>query len=419
MTAVAFASTRSQGIVRPHIVGWTLVAAVTFNAVLALINAHVFALSRNHVMLAEAIIICVIVAMIAFRATRPMLRWISLLLIVVGLGIVLGLLNGSIDPKYIRDVVLIPVFILFGMLYARHDILKPVAFLQAIVFVILMFEGLSPQLYGTTFNIIAYYINTRDFVEAAFWNPEFLLFLSATRPVERFMMSFLELHRLSSIFLEPVSLGNYVVIITIFIVTFWRRMSNWQKLFFILTTFAILVGSDGRLALVTCFIVIAGYFVFPRMPAYSNVLYLPVLLALSALWVFLMQIPAEGDTFPGRVSFSLDLLSHLDVAALIGLDQRISVFSADSGIVYFIVTQSLIGVVIIWLFVALGLPQDNRERVLFVHATCLYLPLNLLVSYSLFSIKTASLLWFVYGYLYAQSMIERSAGAGRRRIARW
>lgn len=417
MTTVAYASARSEGIGLRQVVGWTLVAAVTFNAVLALVNAHLVAISRTHVMLVEAMIVGVILATVAFRATRPMLRWIALLLIVVSLGFILGFFNSTIDPKYIRDVVLIPIFILFGMLYARYNILKLFIFIQAVVFGVLVFEGASPQFYGMTFNVISYYVNTRDFVEAAFWNPEFLLFLSATRPNERFMMSFLELHRLSSVFLEPVSLGNYVVIITIFVVTFWRRMSDAQKLFFVVTTFAILVGSDGRLALVTCLVVVVGCFVFPRLPIYSNVLYLPVLFTVAALWVFWMQIPSEGDNFPGRVSLSINLLLDLDVAALIGLDQRLSRFFADSGIAYFVATQSLVGVIVIWLFVALGLPHDSRERIIFAHAACLYLPLNLLVSYSLFSIKTASLLWFVYGYLYAQSMLARFPSVVQRRSA--
>jgi hypothetical protein len=38
-----------------------------------------------------------------------------------------------------------------------------------------------------------------------------------------------------------------------------------------------------------------------------------------------------------------------------------------------------------------------------VHGICLYLSLNLTVSYSMFSIKTAAPLWFIYGWVAAQA----------------
>jgi putative polymerase len=131
-------------------------------------------------------------------------------------------------------------------------------------------------------------------------------------------------------------------------------------------------------------------------------LYMPIVLIIVALAVQLLQIPPEGDTFPGRVSQSMNFMSWIDLGGLMGLSQYMSVMFADSGIAYFVATQSLAGVVIIWLFVAFGMKQNTREQIIFLHGACLYLPLNLLISYSLFSIKTAALLWFVYGYLCAR-----------------
>jgi putative polymerase len=85
-----------------------------------------------------------------------------------------------------------------------------------------------------------------------------------------------------------------------------------------------------------------------------------------------------------------------------GLDALSADGAADSGIAYFILTQSSIGVAVIWLSICF-LPSSRAfASRAYVHAIAIFIPLNLMVSYSFFSIKVASLIWFCYGYLYAR-----------------
>jgi putative polymerase len=395
------------------LVGATLLAAIVFNPVLAFINAGIMGIGRNHVAAAEMLVVAFALMLIAFNARRIMLPWIGLLAGMAGAGIFFGLVNYEMELRYIRDIVNIPIFVLLGMLFVRGDIVRLIIFVQLLVLTVLLFEGLLPREFGTTFDIISYYVNTRGFSEELFWNPDSTLFVSATRPGERFMLSFLEIHRLSSLFLEPVSLGNYTVIMIIFIVAFWRRMSFLQKAFLVGSTLIILVGSDGRLALVIGVIIIAGSFVYTRLPAFSHIIYLPAAVLAAALIVSLLGIRSGADDFPGRVAFSMDMLATLDLSAMMGLSQYTSVRYDDSGIAYFIVTQSILGVTAIWLFICLIFSQKTRTNIIFIHGIAIYISLNLLVSYSLFSIKTASLLWFIYGYLHAEEVEAGSEQDGR------
>src|SRR5262249_31305267 len=153
--------------------------------------------------------------------------------------------------------------------------------------------------YSRTFDVLSYYVNTRNFSLSDFWNQGSTLFVSATRPDERYLFGFLNVHRASSVFLEPVSLGNYAIVATMFILAFWRDMSGAMKVFFTVTTLGILVGSDGRLAAITCAVLVFGYFIFPLLPRYSNMFYLPGAILISVAAVTWLGLQNSADDLPG------------------------------------------------------------------------------------------------------------------------
>ena len=329
-----------------------------------------------------------------------MLPWTILFVLILLLHLVLALANEAFSPKFIRGAIDIPVFVALGMVYARGNIVRLFFFIQCVVFFVLLVEVLFVDVYSWAFDIIKYYVNTRGYTDQDFWDQSSALFISASRPDERFLFSFLNIHRASSIFLEPVSLGNYSIVATVFTLAFWRDMSRWVRIFFVATTLIILVGSDGRLAAVTCLVLVLGCFIFPLLPRYSNVLYLPAMLLLSGIIVAWFGLQDSGDDFSGRLVTSIDLLTSLDIKTLLGLDpEKLRLGAADSGISYFIITQSVFGLAAIWLFVCLVPRYHDRRSTIFVHCICIYIAFNLLVSYSLVSIKTAALMWFMYGYL--------------------
>jgi putative polymerase len=376
-----------------------VVVAITFNAILAIVNAHVVALSQLHVSLIEVAINGLAIAVIALNLRASMLPWAILLAMSLMLHLALAVANQAFNPKFIRDAIEIPVFIALGMVYARGNVVRLLLYIQCIVLLVLFFELLFPDAYSRIFDILSYYINTRNFSLRDFWNQDSSLFVSATRPDERFLLGFLNIHRASSIFLEPVSLGNYAIVVTAFTLAFWREMTATKKVFFTITTLIMIVGSDGRLAAITCTALVLGSFIFPLLPRFSNVFYLPGALLLCVTVVVGFGLRAVGDDFSGRLAGSINFLTSLNGPALLGSHPEQSAFAVDSGISYFIITQSVFAPAVIWLFVCLIPRYQDRRSTIFVHSICIYIAVNLLVSYSLFSIKTAALMWFIYGYL--------------------
>lgn len=389
-----------------------VIVAVCFNALLAIVNGHGVQLSRGSIVFVEIAIYGAALAVIVFNADRKMQPWFLLAFFIVSMGMLLALGNSNFNAKYPRDVLVIPVFVMLGMTWQPKSLARPIVVLQSIVAGVAFVEAFLPGTYADAMQIVKYYINTRDFAASAFWNSESTLFVSATRPGERFF-SFINLPRLSSVFLEPVSLGNYCVIIVIFVVACWQNLTVRTRAYLIVTTLALLVGCDGRLAAISIVIVTAGMLFFGNVSSRWSILYMPAILLVSALFVASSNIDPHADNFSGRLAGSIAMLSSVDTLGLLGLNTDLSVMAADSGISYFIITQSLLGVVVIWSAVCL-LPLGYRLATRrYVHGITIFVPLTLMVSFSFFSIKVASLMWFLFGYFFMLDYAEElSAPAG-------
>ena len=370
---------------------------------------------RVHVVLAEIAVYAGALAIIVFRADRNMWPWLLLTVFIVLMGLLIALGNGEFNPKYIRDVLVIPVFIMLGMTYRGDNFVRPFLVLHTIIFVVAVVEVLSPDTYAEIFKVLDYYVNTRDFSTNSFWNADSNLFVSATRPGARFF-SFVDWHRLSSIFLEPVSLGNYCFVATILIVTCWYDLTASARSYCIASTLVLLAGCDGRLAATSILIVLFALIFVHNLSSRWSALYLPIVLLLSTGCVWTLNTSDIIDDFGGRVAGTIDALSRIDAYGLFGLNVSAADSAVDNGIVYFILSQSIIGVVVIWLTVCLfarGLTASSRA---YVHAIAIFIPLNLLVSYSFFSIKTASLIWFFYGHLYIEDLADKAAFLGDEEV---
>src|SRR5262249_1923771 len=276
------------------------------NAALAIVNAHLRPLSELNVSLGEAAISGLALAVIGLNLRASMLPWAILFILSLLLQFALALANQAFNPKFTRDAIDIPIFVALGMVYARGNIVRLFFYIQCAVFLVLLVELLFLNVYSSTFDILSYYVNTRNFSAQDFWNQGSTLFVSATRSSERYLFGFLDIPRASSVFLEPVSLGNYTIVATAFILSFWREMSRVMRIFFIVTTMMILVASDGRLAAITCIVLVFGSFIFPLLPRYSNVLYLPGMLLLSGTTVTWLGLQNSTDDIPGRLAGSID-----------------------------------------------------------------------------------------------------------------
>jgi putative polymerase len=401
-----------QNTVLKYVAGGVLFAALCFNPLLAIVNANIVPLTQNIVVLSEMIIVSVIALLVISRLTPIYLPWLAMSCFIILLGFLISATAVLVNPdfgmtlniKAIRDMLLIPVFIMAGIVYAQYggNMLRLFLALHTLVLLVTFFEAFAIDAYGQFFNVMAYYINTRDFEAESFWNPDSILFISATRPDLRFLFNSLNLHRMSSLFLEPVSLGNYVIIATAVAAAFWKQCSRMIKIYLPVSIFILLVASDGRLATVACLAILIVMAIVQLLPRYSYALYLPATVLFAFIAVWLLGFQPTGDNFPGRIAFSVQFLQNLSFIDYLGFNPEAYSASEDSGVSHLVLNQSLPGFIIIWALIMFLHPQRTRTSIVFMHGLSLYFALSLIVSYAPISIKTAALLWFVYGFTYAK-----------------
>jgi putative polymerase len=378
------------------IIAALVLAAVLFNAGLSLVNAHVLPLSSAHVIAAEVLVLAACMGVISLSLRQDDRPWLLLMAAILWLGLTSSLMREQLAAKSIRDVAIIPIFVMLGLRYAGSPV-RLFTRIQLVVLAVVLVEALDQSLFAQLFSVKSYYINTRDFSDASFWNQMSELFVSATRPGERFL-PFFDLHRMSSIFLEPVSLGNYVCIVTIFLVAYWAALTRGQQLWFVVSTVLLLVACDGRLATVTSLAIVGLGLIAGKLPRRLSAAYLPGAVLAACVYVLLFAPDATGDNFTGRLATMVKYLSNLSLADLAGASPASTIGRHyDSGVTYLIVTQTIVGAALLWTLIAFVPRLRDRRQAVIVHGTCLFVAFNLLISYSLFSIKTAALLWFLYG----------------------
>jgi putative polymerase len=186
-------------------------------------------------------------------------------------------------------------------------------------------------------------------------------------------------------------------------------MSLGMMSYLVLSTLALLIGCDGRLAAVSIVIIVIAVPFLRNLSSRWSVFYLPIVLVLSAGLVCGFDLDPANDNFSGRLAGSIGTLSQVGLAGLAGLDAASSDRAADSGIAYFLLTQSAVGVTIIWLAVCLVPGGRIYSMRLYTHGIAIFIPLNLMVSYSFFSIKVASLIWFSYGYYFSKDCASEAS----------
>jgi putative polymerase len=391
-----------------------VLGSVLFNAVLAIVNGHVTSLGSAPVIACEVALVAAAHAVALTHYRREMLPWYLLMGVFAFIAVYRSLALAEPDVKYLRDVMIIPTFVVLGMTFDVSRLNRIVLTIHAIILAVMLFEAIDTSAYSELFRIQDYYISTRGYDVTSFWNSDSDLYVSATRPDER-MFSFIDLHRLSSAFLEPVSLGNYCIIITAYLSARFRRMSRGALWFMIGGNLLMIIGCDGRLAAASSVIIIAATMIAPRLPRHSFILYAPGIVLCAFVLVHMLGLQAGPDNFSGRIAHTVRLLEDYGVPEFLGVSNQYMSRAVDSGLGYLITTQSIVGSVVLYLVFALASADQTREQRRFNHAACLYLGLSLIVSFAFLTIKTAALLWFVHGTLQRRRSRE---GVGAKQAAR-
>ena len=402
---------------------WVLLAlvlgAVSFNLFLCFANTNLVAISNLHVMACEVLIIS-IVFLVSYRSLDQihlilLAGTILLALAFASFRVAIGT-EDSIDVKFARDLIIPIAFFLLGL--RARDARSADVVVQAaagMVLVLALFEYFFVETYTQFFNVAKYYI-ARGTMEAKQALQSADLFISGIRPAGadggRNLLPFLGDHRASSLFLEPVSLGNFGILVFV-----WGliRSRFGPKLYLgiMATGMALIVLADSRFGAYFCVIAIA-FAMLPQIYSTIGASILPLAaLALLAFIPFILtgsydpQHRYIDNGFLGRLVLSGQILSEFDVWNWLGLKPpRIQAF--DSGYAYIISGIGVIGLAIFW-YVFLSIPGPDRQFYTFRNLAAMYYGVMLCVSNSSFTIKTASLLWFLIGVL-SHSRSERPVG---------
>lgn len=309
--------------------------------------------------------------------------------------------SGVADIKPVRDLLIPIAFFVLGAgtpnLKMADRIVRVVA---AIVVVVGLFEYLLPDVYTRFFNIASFYIE-RGAMDMAQAQQSSSLFVSGMRPEGagggRNLLPFLGNHRVSSIFLEPVSAGNFGIIV--FLWALIRSLMERRLFWGLLSASAfVIVMSDSRFGAYFCAIALA----FAVVPAAIRLIMVAAAPALGLLTIVLMPelLSAQfgmSNGFVGRIIMSGHILDRFDALMWLGL-RAPPFMTADSGYAYSIASIGLPGIAIFWTML-LATEGRNRYFYLLRDLAAAYVAFLLCISNSPYTIKTGALLWFLAGVL--------------------
>jgi len=386
----------------PRMPIFLLYGGVFYNSVLAIVNAHVAQFGQGVVMGAEALILVAAVAYLS-RRLEAMREHILLIgapvLVYTLLFIWVSVANESFYLKSLRDIFIIFIFYLLGTQCSSGQLIRAFRLITLVTIAVLLVEGFAVELYAGIFKPALYYANTRGIEKAAVDSTG--LFRNAFVFEGRFSYGLFGQRRLSSIFLEQVSLANYAIVLSIFVMTFWTRLGAWDKSLFVGAIAIMIMSTSSRMGTFMCLLMPLGYVIFPFLPRYSFLFVMPLVLIGSFLFFYNPYAPVRlaADDFNGRVEHTVTMLAAMDLLDLLAgnigqMDQ-----APDSGYAYFVYSQTIFGLIYFWYFLATIFPSHTDVEKRFAMGASLFISTSLLVAASIFTTKVSAPLSLVAGYL--------------------
>lgn len=398
MSAVAlpsYAAIEERAATARLLAGALVFGGVVFNFVLCIVNAKIFAISPAIVMLAEMGLIGASLALTARHTTALMIVLVGFL----SYAAFLSAMRASVDAKAVRDVIIPITFLFLGRRFGSAtmgDRLVNLCVWTVLIVGVCEYSFLTQYL--KIVDIRAYYVARGTVDPASIDTTGTGLFASGIRPEGRTLLPFLGAHRVSSIFLEPVSMGNFGAVVFSWIAL--RNFSSPSRLAVaLLPAVAVFIMADARFGLMvslTCLII------YPLARRIGRiVLLLAPFIVIVALAVngFINADVIWDNGLKGRMILSGQMLSHLDFWEAMGFIP-VTRFVSDSGYTYTLAKFGLLGCIGLWSLFALA-PTASEQAWRYRLFVGFYITSLLIISDSVYSIKTGALVWFLSGCLEA------------------
>lgn len=373
-----------------------LIAATVYQSFLCLVHTHLFRATTSMVGLAE-LSIYVVAAFLLFK--RIELSLMALITVFGSYLLLLGLLRGTLDLKSFRDIYSLVIFFYLGRNYGDVPFADRV--LKIIIYIVLavgFFELLFVDIYSRLFNVYSYYVSQGSVLATTNWAEGSTLALNGIRPagIGRTILPFLlGSHRVSSVFLEPVSLGNFAVIVAAW--GLCKPRSEWRAMLFFCVASAVMITlADSRYGMVAVLLIALVRLTFA---GFANRLFilLPFVCVLILILFGLFYSRAHySDNIPGRLYSSGVTLVRFGVGELFGLANYGRNYG-DMGYSIVLTRFGLIGCAALWIALWMVKMRDEsgeKFRTYVVTYMCLILCIS---GTSLFALKSAGILWFLFG----------------------
>ena len=388
-----------------------VIAATGFNMVLCFFATHVHPVSAAEVTVVELAILGA--ALLAVWRTVDRDTW-CIAGLTVGWIAVAHIIDSRLGPTTLVALAIPPVFFALGRRYGNPERGDRVVLVLTLAVVALgLFELLDLAAFERLFDVIGYYVNKGGADRSQLSVTGTHLFVSGVRPSSegRSLLPALGDHRVSSLFLEPVSAGNFAVVAALWAMA---RLPAQPRRHYAVLALAVVVAvlADSRLAIGSglCVALALGT---PLPRARAALLALPLVLVAALVLIGWTSAPRGiDDTLGGRLYSSGTLLASWNVAQWLGVAWSQGI--EDSGYAQLFTGLGVLPAAALWSLVALRTePTALAERVRC--GLAVYLALSLCITGSVLSIKTGALAWFLYGA--SQTFLPRAPA--RRATARF
>lgn len=387
---------RPSAVRRPDVhTMWTLAAGavvvgtVVFNFLLAFVNTRLFGVSQNLVMLAELVLISATLVLAVDRRAGLY----TLLAVYLAYMLLILSLRPELDLKAIRDGLIPIAFYFLGRKMIRiEDVDRVVLACAGIVVAIGLFEYFLLDAFIANVNVLKYYIARGSLDVGDKGMGDSSLFISGTRFQGRNLLPFLGSHRVPSVFLEPVAMGNFGAFLALWAL-FRKDMSH--RLWLAAAAVIVIIMGDARFGMMVCFALVA---VLPFARLVPRVVWflIPALITVAmAVYGLSTKAVYWEDNLTGRWLHASWILLDLDGWGLFGMSP-VTPFLEDNGYAYSLHQFGIIGAGALWALYIFA-PLRSQDAWCFRAPLVTYICLLMIVSSSFYSIKTAAILWFCAG----------------------
>ncbi|GAA0551245.1 putative polymerase [Rhizomicrobium palustre] len=367
-----------------------ILACVLENPLLAVLNNFAFTLNAQIVSGVQLLITLVAVAVIAVKRpdiSRSFAVAGALFLTAV---LVKFIVTGNFNPRFVYDAAMLPLFLLLGA-SAKNFSVRFFAIVLIALVVTAAVELIFPDFYAWLFNPRKYFYYTREWV-AAVTAPDASIATSSDIYLgsNRYTGSFFGFsHRAGSLFLEPLSVGYFGIIGSVFAVHA-PGLSLRQRAALIFGCVMLALLSDTRVAVFVIFAVVllrdlAGKAQLRWLVAVPY----GVLMTVIVLYFVVQALPGDLGLRLGVTA--KPLITAMPLHVIFGGVDDSAV--ADSGLVYLIANSGVIGFCL-YPLLASGVLLGGEKVSPVAVSILLYLMVALIFGYAPMSIKTASMLGY-------------------------